>query len=296
MHDVIIIGGSYAGLAAALQLGRARRRVSIIDAEQRRNRFARTSHGFLGHDGMSPSDIVERARAQVLAYPTVELVRGRATAARGRLDDFVVAVDGTEHHARRIVLASGVTDELPDVPGLRERWGAHVFHCPYCHGYELDRGRVGILATSELSMHQALLASQWAGEGQATFLLDGAFEPTAEQLADLARRGIAVERRRVTRIDGDGPLRVQLADDTSIALDGLFVASRTVITDPSGAELGCEREAGPHGAFYKTDDMKQTTVPGVFAGGDVGQAMSSVALAVASGTLAGISAHRSLVF
>lgn len=296
MHDVIIIGGSYAGLAAALQLGRARRRVLIVDAEQRRNRFARTSHGFLGHDGMSPSEIVERARAQVLAYPTVELQRGRATRARGRHDDFSVVVEGAEQRARRIVLATGVSDELPDVPGLRERWGAHVFHCPYCHGYELDRGRIGILATSELSMHQALLASEWAGEGQATLLLNGAFEPTAEQLADLARREIAVERRHVTRIDGDGPLQAQLADGTSVVLDGLFVQSRTVIADPIGAELGCEREVGPQGAFYKTDDIKQTTVPGVFAAGDVGQAMTTVALAVASGTLAGISAHRSLVF
>src|SRR5258706_4570204 len=131
MFDVIVIGGSYAGLAAALQLGRARRRVLILDAGQRRNRFAPTSHGFLGQDGRSPDAIAAPGRADVLAYPTVALHETSVTEARAGPEGFVVRAGGEEHRSKRLILATGVVDELPPIPGLAEQWGKRAFHCPY---------------------------------------------------------------------------------------------------------------------------------------------------------------------
>jgi thioredoxin reductase len=309
MHDVIIIGGSYAGIAAALQLARARRRVLVLDAGQRRNRFASTSHGFLGQDGQAPEAIAAKGRAEVLAYPTVTWLEASVTAAHvvpaglvappspPDAGGFSVRAGEVEHRSRRIILATGVIDVLPEVPGLAERWGRTVFHCPYCHGYELDQGRVGILATSALSTHQAVLASQWAGPGQATLFLNGAFEPDAEQLADLASREIQVERELVVRAEGDAPaVTLALRDGRTVQLDGLFVIPRTVIEPTLARQLGCELEEGFVGSFYKTDAMKETTVPGVFACGDVALPMGSVSFAVADGARAGIAAHQSLVF
>lgn len=133
--DVIIIGGSYAGLSAALQLGRARKNILVVDAGKRRNRFASHSHGFLGQDGKAPGEIITEARRQIERYPTIHWAEGRVTDAEGSYDDFVIEIDGNRRErAARLILAMGVTDELPDIAGLKERWGSSVFHCPYCHG------------------------------------------------------------------------------------------------------------------------------------------------------------------
>ena len=135
MYDVIIIGGGYAGLSAALQLARTRRSILVIDHGLRRNRFAATSHGFLGQDGRAPGEIIDEARAQLFRYPTVDWLEDRVEQAEGSADDFrVITVENGEKTGRRLVLALGVKDELPAIPGLEERWGRSVFHCPYCHG------------------------------------------------------------------------------------------------------------------------------------------------------------------
>ncbi len=297
MFDVIVIGGSYAGIAAALQLGRARRKVLVLDAGQRRNRFAPHSHGFLGQDGQAPEAIAAKGRAEVLAYPTVTWREVAATEARAIPGGFTVRAGGEELRARRLVLATGVVDDLPEVPGLAERWGKTAFHCPYCHGYELGLGRLGVLATGPLSLHSAALVSEWAAPGQLTLFLNGAFEPDAEQLADLASRGIAIERERVEAIQGEAPaIELVLRGGRTSRLDGLFVMSRTRIHSPFAESLGCQLEEGPVGSFYKTDAMKETTVPGVFACGDAGLAMGAVSFAVADGVRAGVGAHQSLVF
>ncbi|MBX3160687.1 MAG: NAD(P)/FAD-dependent oxidoreductase [Deltaproteobacteria bacterium] len=294
MFDAIIIGGSYAGLAAALQLARARRQVLVLDGAQPRNRFAHAAHGFLGYDGAAPDAIRERGRADVLAYDTTEIRSEVATAVAGAQGDFRVTTDGGEHRAKRLVLATGVADEMPAIPGLRERWGKSVFHCPYCHGYELGRGRIGVIAAHPMSIHQAVLVAEWSAPGQTRFFLEDAFEPDAQQLAQLAARGVALERRRITQVAGDA--EVHVAGGEVFAFDGLFVATRTVIRDGFAAQLGCELEEGPLGAYYKTDMMKETTVPGVFACGDVGLPMGTVAFAVADGVRAGVATHQSLVF
>ncbi|HKU36580.1 MAG TPA: NAD(P)/FAD-dependent oxidoreductase [Polyangiales bacterium] len=297
MHDVTIIGGSYAGAAAALQLGRARRSVLVVDAGSRRNRFASHSHGFLGSDGASPSAIAEKARAEVLAYPTVRWLEGTVREARPIAGGFAVRVGAEDHHSKRLILATGVADELPAVPGLADRWGNTVFHCPYCHGYELGRGRLGVLGTHALGIHHALLVSEWAGERQTTLFLERGIEPEAEERKLLEARSVRIERTRVIAIGGEAPaVEVRLEDGRSYALDGLFVTPRTRLSDDLASQLGCELEAGPAGPFYKTDATKETTVPGIFACGDAGLAMGTVSFAVADGARAGMAAHRSLVF
>lgn len=290
--DVVIVGGSYAGLSAALQLARARRSVTLVDAGQRRNRFAAASHGFLAQDGQPPGDIAATARRQLLRYPTVRWIDDVVQSARREPEGFALetAANGTLRPAR-VILATGVVDRLPDVPGLRERWGRHVFHCPYCHGYELRNGRIGVLATGPVSLHQAMLLPEW---GVVTLLLNGTFEPEPAQENDLAARGVRIERTRVARITGEAT--AVLDDGRSLEFAGLFTASRTEPASPIARQLDCEFEHGPLGEFVKTDAMKATTVPGVFACGDVARAAGNVAIAVGDGAMAGAAAHRSLLF
>lgn len=293
MFDAIIVGGSYAGQSAALQLARARRNILVIDEGKRRNRFAAHSHGFLGQDGEDPAEIAAKAREQLLAYPNVTWLADRAESAEQLESGFAVTgTGGARHETRTVVLATGIKDGLPYVPGLAERWGRAVFHCPYCHGYELNAGRIGVLAVSEISMHHALMLPDW---GTTTFFLNGAFEPTPEQSAQLAARGVTVEHEKIRALEGD-PVDVHLADGRIIPLDGIFTATATEITSPIATQLGCALADGPTGRFIKTDDMKATSIPGVFACGDAARAAGNVALAVGDGAMAGAAAHRKLMF
>jgi thioredoxin reductase len=208
-----------------------------------------------------------------------------------------VRAGSDEHRGKRLILATGVVDELPAIPGLAERWGKQIFFCPYCDGYEFEMGRLGVLATSDASTRFALLVSEWAGVGKTTFFLNGSVEPEMEQLAALASRNIAVERENVVAVAGEQPaLEVRLGDGRSSKLDGLFLLPCTRINSPFAEQLGCELEMGKHGPLYKTDETKETTVAGVFACGDAALTMPSVAFAVADGVRAGKFAHQSLVF
>jgi thioredoxin reductase len=291
-HDVIVIGGSYAGMAAALQLLRARRKVLVIDAGVRRNRFASASHGFLGQDGADPAQIARAAREQLMAYPTLTWVECTATGAERRPDDFAVTTsDGGRHEGRRLILATGVSDTLPPVAGLSERWGKSVFHCPYCHGYELDRGRIGVIATGPVALHQAILLTEW---GDVTLLLNRAFEPGAQEREQLVARGVKIEANRIARIEGHADVRLE--DGRMMHFAGLFTATRNAPSTPLWEALGCEMKATPFGTQILTDATKQTTVPGVFACGDAAQVPHSVSLAVGDGAMTGMHVHRSLVF
>jgi thioredoxin reductase len=290
--DVIVIGGSYAGLSAALLLARTRRRILVVDAGLRRNRFASAAHGFLGQDGRAPGAIADEGRRQLLAYPSVRWVQGTAMQAQREDDGFVVHGDnGQRWRARRLILATGVVDELPAIEGLAERWGRSVFHCPYCHGYELERGRIGVIAVGEISMHQAQMLPEW---GTVTLLTNQSFAPDEAQAAELAARGVRVEHERIRRLDGAAT--VELADGRRLDFDGLFTASRTRPASPLAEQLGCALEAGPMGTLIRTGDLKETSVPDVFACGDTTRAMQSVPFAVSDGAMAGLSAHRSLLF
>ncbi|HEY0819425.1 MAG TPA: NAD(P)/FAD-dependent oxidoreductase [Rhizobacter sp.] len=291
--DFAVIGGSFAGLSAALQLARARRNVLVVDAGQRRNRFVDqaggSSHGFLAQDGRAPAAIVADGQRQLLAYPNVRWMEGLADDAHAKADGrFEFRVGDTHVSAGRLVLATGVRDELPAVPGLAERWGRSVFHCPYCHGYELDAGPIGIIAATPMAQHQGIMLPDW---GTPTLFLNGVYTPTDDELAALARRGTRVEATPVARIEGLAD--VVLQDGRAYAMNGLFTQSRTHVASPIAQQLGCAMEDGPLGRFIQVDAMQQTSVANVFACGDAARAAGSVALAVADGALAALAAHRS---
>ena len=290
-HDVIVVGGSYAGMAAALQLLRARRSVLVVDAGRRRNRAAAHSHGFLGQDGADPADIARTARRQLEAYATLAWHDGEAVSASGEKDAFSVTLgDGSEHRARRLLLATGVSDALPDIAGLPERWGRSVFHCPYCHGYELQEGEVGVIATGPMSIHQAQLLPEW---GRVTFFLNNALELDPSAADDLANRDVRVEPTPIARLEGHAD--VVLVDGRRLSFAGLFTAPRNAPSSPIVGQIGCALAETPFGVQIDTSDAKETSVPGVFACGDVARMPHSVSLAVGDGAWAGAQLHRSLI-
>lgn len=294
-HDVIVVGGGFAGLAAATYLARGRRSVCVLDTGLPRNRFAAASHGFLGHDGRDPRLILADARAQALAYPTTALVEAEAIGARPVENGFSVTLAGGDMlTARKLILAFGLRDILPDVPGLRERWGVTVLHCPYCHGIEFSDRPLGVLYRMPLSAHQAQLIAEW---GPTTLFLDGA-ELAAEDAVALAARGVAIEPAPVRGLTGPRPdlIGVELADGRSHALAALYVAPESVPASPIAADLGLEFDVGPMGSMIRTDGAKMTSLPGVYAAGDLARMPHSVSWAVADGVTAGVSAHRALVF
>lgn len=297
MYDVIVVGGSWAGLSAAMQLARARRSVLVLDTGKPRNRFAHTSHGFFGQDGRTSADILETARKQLLTYSTVTFCTEEAISASGDGDAFGVRLaSGETVHARRLILAVGVVDQLPDVQGLRERWGSTVLHCPYCHGFEVADSRVGVLATGARSVHQALMLSDWSAD--VTLFANDAVAIGESDFAALSSRGVRVDPRRMVGVLGVAPMitGVLLEDDAVVALDTLFIVPQTTFASAFVQHLGCAVDDGPFGSVLRTDASKQTTVPGVFAAGDLARAQHNANFASADGVLAGMSAHRSLVY
>ncbi len=290
--DVIIIGGSYAGMSAALQLVRARRKVLIIDGGKPRNRNARVAHGFLGREGLPPADIASQARDELLRYPTLTWLTDTAVSAEV-IDDggsFQVTVEeGHTFVADRVILAYGVTDDLPDIDGIGERWGRSVFHCPYCHGYEVFEGRIGVIGCAkDGGAAQALLLCDW---GRITlFCSEASARIDAEQHARLEECGVVIESARVTRVEDTAT--VVLADGRRVEVDALFISPHSRLSTDLAGQLGCELKDG---GCITTDSAKQTTVPGVFACGDAARMAGSIALAVGEGALAGVAVHHSLM-
>lgn len=295
MHDVIVVGGSFAGVSAAMQLARARQNVLVVDTGGPRNRFADEAHGFLGQDGRAPAAIMRDAHRQLLRYSTVEILSGEALAARTIGDGFAIELaGGTERLAKRLILATGVSDELPALPGMRERWGETVLHCPYCHGYEMRDHPLGVIAAHPMSAHQAMLIPDW---GPTTYFTQGEFEPEAAELDTFAARGITVERIPVVELVGDAPALdgVRLLDGRFVEVAAVFTAPRTRPATPLAAMLGCVHEDGPTGPYVKVDQWGATSIAGVWAAGDAATPMHNATLASAAGVLAGIGAHQASV-
>lgn len=291
-HDVIIIGGSYAGSAAALQLLRAHRRVLVIDAGQRRNDTVPKSHGFITQDGRDPADLARAARRDLEAYPTLTWADGAATTARADAQGFVVTYgDGKSATAARLILATGVRDTLPEIAGLAERWGDSVAACPYCHGYECAKGAIAVIGTGPESLHQAQLLSEW---GQVDFLTQGIVPLDKAAQDDLSARGVTIMEAPVHEISGRATIR--LADDTTRDYAGIFTATRIQPATDIAAQLGCEMEETAMGTTVVANAMQATSVDGVFACGDLATPMASVSNAVGKGTIAGVATHQSLVF
>lgn len=294
-YDVIIIGGSYAGLSAGLALGRARKHVLIIDAGQRRNRFAHEAHGFLGQDGRAPDAIAAVGRAEVAAYPTVAFLDGTAVSAAPGDGGFAVTTDdGVAHTASRLILATGMVDELPDLPGLREGWGKGIYACPYCHGYEVAGRRLGVLALLPLATQHANLIPEW---GPTTFFTNDVVTLTATERATLVAREVQIEDGAVAAIINEkGAFAgVRMRDGRAFALDALFTGATARQACPLAAQLGCALDETPFGAFIHVDQFGQTSVPGVFAAGDACTPRPNIAGAVASGYMIGAAVHHSLL-
>jgi thioredoxin reductase len=269
--------------------------VCIIDTGLPRNRFAEHSHGFLTHDGSAPRAMLATARSQVAAYPTARFVDGEATTATKTPDGFSVTLaSGDVLESVRLVLAFGISDELPGIPGLAERWGKSVLHCPYCHGYEFSGQRLGVLHASPKSIQQAMLVSEW---GPTTLYLNGGPEPDDESQAGLRKRGVAIEPAMVKALHGDGSRlsSIELADGRLSATDALYVGPRTRLNSEIPQQLGCELDDAPSGPIIRTDAEKMTTVPGVYAAGDVTRGAHTVTFAAADGVMAGLAVHRSLI-
>ena len=294
-YDVIVIGGSFAGLSAALQLARARRRVLVLDSGEPRNRFAQFSHGLFGHDGQTPSAILAKARSQLSSYGTVKLTNRLATHATRTGEEFAVTVaNGTVHTASRLILATGVRDDLAPIPGLQERWGVSVLHCFYCHGYEVAGRRLAVLATSDRALQTAILLPDWSEH--VTLFTNDALSLSPEQLAELRTRGVSVEAKPVVALLGESPVLsgVRLDDGRIVPIDAVFTNPRTRMASSLAEQLGCEFDEGPSGAFIRTGADKQTTVSGVYAAGDAARSGHNASWAAADGVTAGIFAHQSL--
>jgi thioredoxin reductase len=291
MHDVIVVGGSYAGMAAALQLLRARRSVLVIDAGERRNRFAKHAYGFLGQDGMRPDDIWKQARDQLDAYPGLTWYAGTVQEISGEIGMFRVCTDmGADFTSHRVLFATGVRDELPDIPGLAERWGKSVLHCPYCDGYELNNGAIAVIAFNPVSLHQAEIMPEW---GPTTFFTNGVSSLEDEQRAHLLRRGVTLEDTGISRIDGAAD--IVLEDGRKLEFSAVFVVSNTYPPNSLAQSAGCVLEDHPMGQQLVTSEFKETTARGIFACGDIARVPHSISFAVGDGVWAGMQVHRSLI-
>ena len=296
MNDVIIIGGSFAGLAAALQLGRARRKVTVLDTGLPRNRFADHSHGLLGHDHKPPLEILAEARQQLARYPTISLVTARAESISGSIDDFTILTgDGESLRARRLILSYGVADQMPELPGFAEGWGTSIVPCPYCDGFEVAGRHWGLVWSGPPSHNYVRLYHDWTDT--LTVFANGQDIPP-DILADLARRGIPVVDGRITEIDHDEShnTTVRLDAGPSVAVEILFAHPRNKPSARLHESLGLATVDTPLGIALKVDERRETSVPGVYAAGDLANPlMASVSTASWQGAMAGIFAQQSML-
>jgi thioredoxin reductase len=296
MDDVIIIGGSFAGLAAALQLGRARRKVTVLDTGLPRNRFADHSHGMLGHDHKPPLDILAEARRQLARYPAISLVNARADKVSGGIDDFSVLMgDGESLGARRLILSYGITDQMPNVPGFAESWGTSIVSCPYCDGFEVAGQHWGLVWSGPQSHNQVRLFHDWTD--RLTVFADGHDIPT-DIRADLERRNTPVLDGRITEITRHGGRNPTLKLDSGrdVAVDILFAHPRNKPSAGLHESLDLATAATPLGIVLKVDERRETSMPGIYAAGDLTNPMiPSVTTASWQGAMAGIFAQQSML-
>jgi thioredoxin reductase len=296
--DCIVVGGGAAGLSAALVLGRARRRTLLVDAREPSNLPAEGIGGLLGHDGRPPAELYGIGRAELGAYPTVELRDG--TVEGGERVDGGFALDlagGGRELTRRVILATGMEYRPPDLPGLAPLWGRSVFHCPFCHGWEMRDAALAVLGGGDGGLHRALLLRGWSDD--VVLLSDGPAELAAGDRERLSTAGVEVDERPVARlIARDGTLAaVEFADGSRLERDGLLVPVTVTQRSPLAAQLGAEAaEPGPVAVDpLVVDTMFRTTAPGVSAAGDVSAKLQQVAGAISAGSLAAVGVVQGLM-
>lgn len=299
--DAIVIGGGAAGLSAAQALGRSLRRTLVLDGGAQRNRFASHMHNVLGLDGVPPLELVARGRAEASAYgvefreATVSAVRDAGALLEVELDE------GGALQTRAVIVSTGVTDELPEISGVAERWGRSVLHCPYCHGWEVRGQRIGVIATSPLSLHQAKIVRQWSDDVTVftAGLVDEAgvssLDPATERA--FAARKVQLVRDRVVEVVGDGDQvrSVRAADGSEYAVDAIFTGSVMKPQDEFLAELALERADSPMGSFVQVDVTQRTSHPRIWAAGNVVTPAATVPVAMGAGMMAGAAVNAALV-
>jgi thioredoxin reductase len=306
LHDVIVVGGGAAGLSAALILGRSRRSVLVVDAGEPRNAPAEGVHNYLGQEGTAPRDLVRVGRQEVARYG-VAVTDGRIVAASAApvTDDdpvgFRLTLDtGEVVAARRVVIAGGGVDLLPDVPGLAEQWGRGVVHCPFCHGWEVRDRRIGVLVTTPAGAHQVQMFRALSDDVTAFIADPSVVDDTT--LAGFVARGVKVVHASIARVlsDGDHLSGVELPDGSVVGLDALAAASRVEAQVDWAAGLGLtsvdqEANGSRFGRVLAVDALGKTEVPGVYAAGNVANAMLTVIGSAAAGTQTGAAVHGDLL-
>ncbi|MBM7055271.1 NAD(P)/FAD-dependent oxidoreductase [Streptomyces durocortorensis] len=305
-YDVVIVGGGAAGLSGALALGRARRSVLVIDAGEPRNAPASHVHNYLGREPTPPGELLAIGRGEAAGYGA-EIVEGRVASAEqlseggeGEQGFRVVTEDGRSVEARRLLVTTGLVDELPPVPGLAARWGREVLHCPYCHGHEVADRPIGVLATGPLAVHQALMWRQWSDD--VTLFLHTGPEPTEEEYEQLAARGIAVVDGEVTGLEvaDDRFTGVTLASGRVVPREALVVqarfTARSAVLESLGLKPVAQEMGGTVvGSYIPTDPTGATEVPGVWAAGNVTRLTEQVIGAAAAGLMAGGAVNGDLI-
>ena len=295
VRDVVVVGGGAAGLSAALMLARARRRVTVVDAGAPRNAPAEGVHALLALDGVSPAELLARGRAEVTGYGG-EIIAGEVSDVSAAPEGFAVKImtNGGWLRARRLLIATGLVDELPDIPGLRERWGREVVHCPYCHGWEVRDRLIGVLATGPVSVHQALLFRQWTGSLR---YFPNGLELSAEEQEKLTAVGIPVITGRVARLEAgeEHALGVRLDDGRVAGVDVVAVASRMVARAGVFSGIGIETAEHPLGTYVAADQTGRTAVPGVWVAGNATDLSAQVSAASADGARVAAQINADLV-
>ncbi|MET8325614.1 NAD(P)/FAD-dependent oxidoreductase [Streptomyces sp. NPDC005181] len=296
--DVVVVGGGIAGLSGALTLARSRRSVLVVDSGEPRNAPASGVHGLLSRDGIAPGELLRAGRAEVTGYGA-RIVSDKVVAVRRDGERFVVATaGGRSYGARRLLVTTGLVDELPDVPGLRERWGRDVLHCPYCHGWEVRDAPIGVLADGPAAVHQALLFRQLSPD--VTLFLHTADDPGEEQWEQLAARGISVVDGEVAALevgDDDRLSAVRLSSGRRVPVRALVVAPRFEARSEVLAGLGPTAVEHPMGvgSYVESDASGFTGVAGVWVAGNVTELLGGVPAAAAAGVQAAAAINSDLV-
>ena len=293
MYDVIIVGGGPAGLSAALILGRSRRRVLVCDAGQPRNAASRAMHGFLTRDGIAPREFLDVAREQLRPYDTIELRHAVVSAAECRSDNrfHVTLADGAEFESRKLLIATGVADNLPGIPGFRELFGVSVFHCPYCDGWEVRDRPLAIYGRGARGLGLSLELTGWSRD--LVLCTDGPAEIDGDGLARLARNGIAVREDRVVRLEGDAALRDVVFDrGDPLRRDALFFTTGQTQQSQLALTLGCNfNDKGT----VRTGKYESTHLRGLYVAGDASRAVQWVVVAAAEGAEAAFAINTDLL-
>ncbi|GAA2919974.1 NAD(P)/FAD-dependent oxidoreductase [Streptomyces thioluteus] len=287
-YDVVVIGGGAAGLNTALLLGRSRRKVAVVDGGKPRNAPAEQMMGYLSRDGMSPAALLEVGRKEVAGYG-VDLIDAQVESVE---KGFVVQLaGGAALKARHVVVATGLRDELPEIPGVRERWGRDLLHCPYCHGYEVRDQPFGVLGTHPNAVNHALLLRQWSD--------DVVFFPHTMQITDEDREKLAARRIRIAEgevkwlvVEDDRLRGVELSEGRVVPREAVFVFPRMVPNDALLDGLGCDKDAM---GFVVTDGAGRTSVPGIWAVGNVADPRAQVVTAAGQGSAAGFALNHDLL-